>query len=136
VGADKPQAGPFSNIPAMNDGEFLPADSAAWHPRPGGASGGRVPVLVDGAETVGKASAIRSCPTSRSAPRLFYAKCVEPAPPEAPRLAPCAPSCSLLAVHACFEDARPGRHFFPPGPRPGLLQESVMPDTTELSLTH
>jgi glutathione S-transferase len=54
--------------------------------------------------------------TCAAAPSLFYADWVERIPADCPRLA--ALRAELLAlpeVVRCVEDARPYRHFFPPG---------------------
>ena len=54
--------------------------------------------------------------TCAAAPSLFYADWIEPIPDDCPRLA--ALRAELLAlepVMRCVEDARPFRHYFPPG---------------------
>ena len=54
--------------------------------------------------------------TCAAAPSLFYADWVEPIPGEARRLAALREELlALPAVRRCVEDARPYRHFFPPG---------------------
>jgi glutathione S-transferase len=54
--------------------------------------------------------------TCAAAPSLFYADWVESIPGDAPRLAALrAELLALPAVARCIEDARPYRHFFPPG---------------------
>ena len=54
--------------------------------------------------------------TCAAAPSLFYADWVEPIPADAPRVAALrAEILALPAVSRCVEDARPFRHFFPPG---------------------
>ncbi len=51
-----------------------------------------------------------------AAPSLFYADWVEAIPASAPRLAALrAELLALPAVARCVDDARPWRHFFPPG---------------------
>lgn len=54
--------------------------------------------------------------TCAAAPSLFYADWVERIPADCPRLSDLrAELLSLPAVSRCVEDARPYRHFFPPG---------------------
>ncbi|GGD98603.1 glutathione S-transferase [Tsuneonella deserti] len=54
--------------------------------------------------------------TCGAAPSLFYADWVEPIPAEAPRLAALRTELlALPAVARCVDEARPYRHFFPPG---------------------
>jgi len=51
-----------------------------------------------------------------AAPSLFYADWIEPVPVSCPRLAALrAELLALPAVARCVDDARPYRHFFPPG---------------------
>ena len=54
--------------------------------------------------------------TCAAAPALFYADWIEPIPEDHPRLrALRAELLALPAVSRCVEDARPFRHYFPPG---------------------
>jgi glutathione S-transferase len=54
--------------------------------------------------------------TCAAAPSLFYADWVEPIPAECPRLAALRTELlALPAVARCVDDARPYRHYFPPG---------------------
>jgi len=54
--------------------------------------------------------------TCAAAPALFYADWIEPIPDDHPRLkALRAELLALPAVSRCVEDARPFRHYFPPG---------------------
>ncbi len=54
--------------------------------------------------------------TCAAAPSLFYADWVEPIPEDCPRLAALrAEVLALPAVARCVDDARPYRHYFPPG---------------------
>jgi glutathione S-transferase len=54
--------------------------------------------------------------TCAAAPSLFYADWVEPIPDDHPRLkALRAELLALPAVSRCVEEARPFRHYFPPG---------------------
>lgn len=54
--------------------------------------------------------------TCAAAPSLFYADWVEPIPEDCPRLSRLrAELLALPAVSRCVEDARPYRHYFPPG---------------------
>lgn len=54
--------------------------------------------------------------TCAAAPSLFYADWVERIPEDCPRLAALrAEILALPAVARCVEDARPFRHYFPPG---------------------
>ena len=54
--------------------------------------------------------------TCAAAPSLFYADWIEPIPDDHPRLkALRAELLALPAVSRCVEDARPFRHYFPPG---------------------
>jgi glutathione S-transferase len=54
--------------------------------------------------------------TCAAAPSLFYADWVEPIPGDAPKLAALrAELLALPAVARCVDEARPYRHFFPPG---------------------
>ncbi|WP_370177838.1 glutathione S-transferase family protein [Alteriqipengyuania sp.] len=57
-----------------------------------------------------------SLPTCAAAPSLFYADWIERIPKDCPRVAALrAEILALPAVVRCVDDARPFRHFFPPG---------------------